>query len=216
MKRLILLICVLLSCSNSDLDEGKAMTSDKQSFLVSEIATLSGTIVNNTVTKEGAYLEYSSHIKLKPFYLGSLEDYSSIGFDSLKLPVKSFKEIENSSFTFPINPEKGYLDSSIYISNEHRWFDITEIQFGEIKDNTISARFIYNFPDYFERYVDTNEYSNHIDVKLDFYGISIADYRLWEPGNVEEAKALLNSQINIEDFEEPTYERKTFNFKLKL
>lgn len=35
------------------------------------------------------------------------------------------------TFTFPVNPEDGYIDGSVYFFAAHSPVDITEIKFGE-------------------------------------------------------------------------------------
>ncbi len=43
------------------------------------------------------------------------------------------------SLTFPVNPEEGYIDGSLYLGEVHNPVDVTRIDFGEEHDGTLRA-----------------------------------------------------------------------------
>ncbi|TOG55084.1 hypothetical protein CGI98_24375, partial [Vibrio parahaemolyticus] len=53
-----------------------------------------------------------------------------ISLDGINLPIEP-NELTGRTFTFPINPDDGYIDGSVYFFSAHSPVDITEIKFGE-------------------------------------------------------------------------------------
>ncbi|MBO2557888.1 hypothetical protein [Shewanella algae] len=87
-----------------------------------------------SATISGIDGDVSLEIGIEPFEL-SLDGYSEkietvISIDGINLPTK-LSELAGRTFTFPVNPEDGYIDGSVYFFAAHSPVDITEIKFGE-------------------------------------------------------------------------------------
>ncbi|WP_345870356.1 hypothetical protein [Shewanella algae] len=93
-----------------------------------------------SATISGIYGDVSLEIGIEPFEL-SLDGYSEkietvISIDGINLPTK-LSELAGRTFTFPVNPEDGYIDGSVYFFAAHSPVDITEIKFGESKNGKL-------------------------------------------------------------------------------
>ena len=100
--------------------------------------------------------EYSIELVLAPFlWSGEIVD-TSIRLDSVVFKnTGSFEDLSNKAFSFPINPNDGYIDGSVYIESMHNWIDVRKISFGsrykEIstkrneKEDYIVATLLYQF-----------------------------------------------------------------------
>ncbi|MDV2963131.1 hypothetical protein RU080_15445 [Shewanella algae] len=87
-----------------------------------------------SATISGVDGDVSLEIGIEPFEL-SLDGYSEkietvISIDGINFPTK-LSELAGRTFTFPVNPEDGYIDGSVYFFAAHSPVDITEITFGE-------------------------------------------------------------------------------------
>ncbi|WP_394252704.1 hypothetical protein [Vibrio profundi] len=85
-------------------------------------------------TISGVDGDVSIEIGIEPFEL-SLDGYSEkietvICLGGIHLP-KEFNELTGRTFTFPINPDDGYIDGSVYFFGAHTPVDIIEIKFGQ-------------------------------------------------------------------------------------
>ena len=84
-------------------------------------------------------------VPLQPFSLVIEEDGDEITFETLlrldevELPSDCFEILAGRTFTFPVNPEDGYIDGSIYIDHAHCPVDITTIRFGSLVGNAIEV-----------------------------------------------------------------------------
>ena len=87
----------------------------------------------------------SIEVELEPFKLCS-RDYSenfnsSIRLDGIEI-TNNLKEIENKTIDFPINPEDGYIDGSIYFYASHNPIDVKQIEFGKIKNGKLPIKLL--------------------------------------------------------------------------
>ncbi|MFI0367778.1 hypothetical protein ACH35V_07850 [Actinomadura sp. 1N219] len=64
---------------------------------------------------------------------------TAFSLDSISLPAASLAELSGRAFTFPVNPEEGYIDGSIYMVATHNPVDVTRIVFGEAAEDMIPA-----------------------------------------------------------------------------
>ncbi len=87
--------------------------------------------------------DVSLEIRLVPFELGEDEDSeiveTSIRLESIDLPANP-KALAGRTFDFPVNPEDGYIDGSIYFFAAHHPVDVTRIVFGNITDNRLPVK----------------------------------------------------------------------------
>jgi hypothetical protein len=66
---------------------------------------------------------------------------TSLRLDEVELPSDCFEVLAGRTFTFPVNPEDGYIDGSIYINHAHHPVDITAIRFGLLVGDAIEVEF---------------------------------------------------------------------------
>ena len=66
---------------------------------------------------------------------------TSFRFEFICLPISAAGDLSNRTFRFPVNPEPGYVDGSIYLIDEHHPADLTELAFGRLSGGTIEAWF---------------------------------------------------------------------------
>jgi len=105
-------------------------------------------VVNGgTLTQEENWFNIS--IPVAPFPLGGETVATSFELESIDFGTQNIVELASNTFTFPVNPEEGYIDGSIYLANVHNPADVTEIAFGPYNDSTISAtitlRILFSF-----------------------------------------------------------------------
>ncbi len=84
----------------------------------------------------------SLEIELAPFEL-KIDDYSesvktSIRLEGINIPLE-LTELEGREFLFPINPEDGYIDGSVYFFAAHSPVDVSKITFGKAEAGTLEA-----------------------------------------------------------------------------
>lgn len=61
-------------------------------------------------------------------------------FDGVQLS-EDRQALPNQTFTFPVNPNDGYIDGSIYLCCVHAPADVTSTKFGDICGDLINAEF---------------------------------------------------------------------------
>lgn len=87
-------------------------------------------------------------IQLAPFEVDGQQVDKSIDFD-LGLEADTLSELAGQSFSFPSNPEDGYVEGSIYIWSVHNPIDLHSITFGTASEKTIEAKvemtFVFEF-----------------------------------------------------------------------
>ncbi|MGT2430862.1 hypothetical protein ACU4HD_23250 [Cupriavidus basilensis] len=71
-------------------------------------------------------------IELAPFVLGGAPVRTAIRLDGVSLPSPSLEGLAGRRLLFPLNPEPGYIDGSIYVDGRHRAVDVSELRFGEL------------------------------------------------------------------------------------
>jgi hypothetical protein len=74
-------------------------------------------------------------IPFATFAIEGEEVTTSIRLDSVDLPTITLEELVGNTFRYPINPNPGYIDGSIYIQHAHHPFDVAVIEFGDLTPN---------------------------------------------------------------------------------
>ena len=70
------------------------------------------------------------HITLHPFDLQKKSVETHIRLDGIALDLSQLHAHEHRHYHFPINPEEGYIDGSVYLQNQHVPVDVTDLIFG--------------------------------------------------------------------------------------
>ena len=99
-------------------------------------------IIFGSAKLDGKDQNVSLEISIKPFEL-SLDDYNecvdtSIRLDGIKVPREP-RSLEGREFNFPVNPEDGYIDGSIYFFAAHNPVDVTKLKFGNIVNGRLEV-----------------------------------------------------------------------------
>ncbi len=93
-------------------------------------------------------LFFDIEIPIQPFRFNGEEISTAVRLEFIKIPVQSdWREIAGQSFDFPVNPEEGYIDGSIYLDGAHNPADATRLTFGTIESGRIlcEARLSFDF-----------------------------------------------------------------------
>ncbi|MFC9970289.1 hypothetical protein ACFVH6_05230 [Spirillospora sp. NPDC127200] len=70
---------------------------------------------------------------------------TEISLDDVRLPATDLEALSRRTFTFPVNPEDGYIDGSVYLVAAHCPVDVTRIEFGPAGPDHITATFHARF-----------------------------------------------------------------------
>lgn len=71
-------------------------------------------------------------ISLKSFTLDEKRVETSVRLDGIALDMDDPRGQENRRHCFPINPQEGYIDGSLYLMGRHIPVDVTELSFGTL------------------------------------------------------------------------------------
>ncbi len=185
---------------------------------------LNALIFENSFINLPTSLFFNIEIPLEPIDMAKIGDENnrknhetSFRLDSIKLSITNLKELENQTFTFPINPEMGYIDGSIYLFDVHNIVDVTSITFGECINSflpfkiTLRIDFEYEGTDYVTtKYLD-------FETELALGELLIAtDILNPSQENLENAKSLVQQYIDIDNFDEPYLSELGIALKMNL
>ena len=110
-------------------------------FTVAKLSPISGTL---RFAGAGSAID----IQLKPFVLDDERIDTSISLDLIELPER-LAGIENKKFKFPISPNEGYIDGSMFLYHAHHPVDVTEIHFGKLSNDKksipVRLKMAFNF-----------------------------------------------------------------------
>lgn len=79
-------------------------------------------------------------IALQPFLLDGQAVDTCIRLDTIALDLDDPRAQARRTHRFPINPEPGYIDGSIYLLHRHVPLDVTELAFGTPGDHSLPTR----------------------------------------------------------------------------
>lgn len=74
---------------------------------------------------------FDIEIPIEPFLLNGEKQITAVRLNFINFQTTNWRDLENHSFTFPINPHEGYIDGTIYLGNIHNPVDVTRMSFGE-------------------------------------------------------------------------------------
>jgi hypothetical protein len=146
------------------------------------------------------------------------ENYqTSIQLDWIQLNIKNLKELENRTFTFPLNPEIGYIDGSIYLFDVHNIVDATCLIFGEFKNQKIPLKINSRIDFELEGtgYATTKYFDFQTELILGELSIA-TDILTSIEENFKKANALVPQYISIENFDKPYVGEWGIAFKMKV
>lgn len=185
--------------------------------------TLNAMIFENSFINLPKTLFFKIEVPLKLIDMSKLcEDIvdknyqTSFQLDWIKLALGSLQELENKMFTFPINPEEGYIDGSIYLFDVHNIVDTISLSFGEFKNQKITLKINQRIDFELEGtgYATTKYLDFETELNLGELSIP-TDILTPNAENFENAKALVLQFIEMKSFDEPFVGEWGIAFKMK-
>jgi hypothetical protein len=185
--------------------------------------TLNAIIFENSFINLPKTLFFKIEIPLQAIDMSKIaEDITNKNYQTsfqlnwIKLDVRSLQELENKTFTFPINPDEGYIDGSIYLFDVHNIIDATSISFGKFNNQKIPIKTVLRIDFELEGTGYTTTKYLDFETELNLGEISIpTDILPPNTENFENAKALVAQFIEIESFDEPFVGQWGITFKMK-
>ena len=101
-----------------------------------QTGTLSGPASDASVTIPLAPFEFDGDLTEED---GPVE--TEIRLDGLRLPSTDPADLAGRRFEFPLNPEDGYVDGSVYVEHAHHPVDVSVVEFGERRGDRLAATF---------------------------------------------------------------------------
>lgn len=80
------------------------------------------------------------HIPLAPFVLDGERVDTSIRLDGIALDLGDLQAQARCSHRFPVNPDEGFIDGSIYLQGRHVPVDVTSLAFGTVEPRGMPLR----------------------------------------------------------------------------
>ncbi|MFC3702830.1 hypothetical protein ACFOND_14415 [Reinekea marina] len=93
---------------------------------------LSASVFENEFIGLKPTLFFGISIPLETFKFQNEKVDTTVELDFIHLPVRNdWKELIGNSYSFPINPENGYIDGSVYLGHAHNPADTSKVSFIE-------------------------------------------------------------------------------------
>lgn len=90
--------------------------------------------------QSGPFGYASISVGLAPFQFDTETHETSLRCDQVELNLDDFPALAGKTFEFPLNPEPGYIDGSLYLFGVHVVFLTKSLSFGQIGEETIPLR----------------------------------------------------------------------------
>jgi hypothetical protein len=99
-------------------------------------------LVATSAALSGPAHDASITVKLAPFDLDGATVETTVRLEGVRLPSVEFDALRGAHLRFPINPEPGYIDGSVYVAGAHHPVDVSELLFeGSSRDEaTVTLR----------------------------------------------------------------------------
>jgi hypothetical protein len=77
----------------------------------------------------------------------TFQNETSISLSLIRIGLIGWQELSGRSFAFPVNPANGYVDGSVYFSEQHHYVDLIGLRFGRLCGDVIETdlEMIFNF-----------------------------------------------------------------------
>ena len=98
---------------------------------------LTSKVFDNEHLKIAPAIVYGIKIPFAKFKYQGSEVGTSLRLDRIRFAVAGWRELSGREFRFPVNPEDGYIDGSVYLGGAHNPADVTRIKFGELAEGRI-------------------------------------------------------------------------------
>lgn len=64
---------------------------------------------------------------------------TEVRLDLIRIGLGDWRNLPGQAFTFPVNPEPGYVDGSVYFGDTHQYVDLTRLRFDGLSGSTLTA-----------------------------------------------------------------------------
>ena len=106
-------------------------------------------ISDGFMVREEKSWKYIIELPVLPFSFEGEEYLTSLRLNNVDFKTASLSHLTEKTFKFPINPQEGYVDASIYAGGVHVPIEVTEIGFSKILNyrhiSLVQTKFKTNF-----------------------------------------------------------------------
>ena len=149
-------------------------------------------------------------LDLKALEFQGETEKTCIQLDFIEVDFRSFSDIENKAFEFPVNPEDGYIDGSVYLDGQHIPVDVNRIKFLSFDGNDIQAEFSGKVLFGYCGYQDSDQ-DFMLSARLRFDHILIPpDIISAGEQNLDMANNMMSEFFDISELSEPVIENNGF------
>ncbi len=113
--------------------------------LLPEAGELRSTVFENEHAGISRSVFFSIVIPITPFNFEGETVETSVRLDFIDFGVTDWRLLSDKSFVFPVNPEEGYIDGSMYLGHAHNPADVTRIAFCGFRESSVEADFDITF-----------------------------------------------------------------------
>lgn len=190
-------------------DENKPFNYD---LIVPNVGKINGLLFENGYVNIPMTLFYSIEVELEDLKIDDEVIGTSLILDSIIFEINDLKELENKSFDFPMYPETGYIDASVYILWTHHPVSVSKITFGKIDNGYIAVSIDYNIEYLHSNVQDLVFRTLSTTLKLDKLSIYS---EILEPiqDNFDSAVELISNFYNVAGLDTPRINRNEFDVK---
>jgi hypothetical protein len=191
--------------------------------ILPEKGVINTKIFENKFTGLVPTLFFSIEIELKAIDITDLSEYETdkayktrISLDWIKLNVAKLEDIANKTFSFPINPEDGYIDASMYMFHAHNMIYTTSMTFGAFENQkipfkaTLQIDFEYEGTDY-----QLTDFLT-IETDLEIGELTITDVLEPTEENLKGAKKFADTFIDTTKFVKPILDASGIKMGMKV
>ena len=174
-------------------------------FPVEKLVLSKGTIQPYLWSFDPLKIYYKIELNSAPIVISSdLEVFDKvIGGEFLELDVRNFHELVRRKFSFPDNPEDGFIDAAIYYQNVHHPVYIRSISFQQILNNQIKARIEFQIQFEYEGSTFRDTAFIIKDTVIEFGNLVISKDDVSAEDSISSINKKLKEKIDIDQFERP-------------
>ena len=109
--------------------------------LLPQSGELSSTVFENKHAGISRSVFFNIRIPIAPFDFEGASVKTSVRLDLIDFGVTDWRLLSDKSFIFPVNPDEGFIDGSMYLGHAHNPADVTRIAFGRFADSRVEVDF---------------------------------------------------------------------------
>ena len=121
--------------------------------VIAKTGTIGGFLFENRYAGVPRTLFHEIHVPLKPFDLVDVDGKKKRMKTDLRLefiqlpdqPFRGYRALVGQTLEFPLNPEEGYIDASIYLCSAHNTLDVPELSFMALRRGLLEVSIMLGF-----------------------------------------------------------------------